>query len=93
MSNEGVEPRLDRGDEEARVGDMVASIGLAGETTSRRRSPDSTINVSATASRSQQEEPSVVLDLGTGTFVGQVEMLKAGMHKVDYSPTIVHSKS
>lgn len=95
MSNEGVEPRLDRGDEEARVGDMVASIGLAGETTSRRRSPDSTINVSATASRSQQEEPSVVLDLGTDSDApsGSTRERALASFMANFFPSIASSGS
>ena len=52
----------------------VAGAGTSAETTSRRRSPDATnANASASASagasassRSQSDEPSVVVDLGSG---------------------------
>ena len=68
MSNEGVESRAGPGEEHApSVEELVASIGLGPETTSRRRSPDASINSSATITRPQPDEPSVVLDLGTGS--------------------------
>jgi len=67
MSNEGAEPTSAPSEEEAL---MAASIGQIGETISRRRSPDSAINISANVTRLQSEEPSVVLDIGTGESGG-----------------------
>jgi len=74
---------------------MAASIGQIGETISRRRSPDSAINISANVTRLQSEEPSVVLDIGTDSDVpsgsGRERALASFM--ANFFPSIASSGS
>jgi len=96
MSNEGVESRAGPGEEHASsVEELVASIGLGPETTSRRRSPDASINSSATTTRPQPDEPSVVLDLGTDSDVpsGSSRERSLASFMANFFPSIASSGS